>query len=159
MERRRTHGPARAPGTRHPYLAGGPRADSRPGAPHARGYQGPRRPAPRRAHHHRGQPPRSRAARRRLRVVAPRPALQPRPHPAALPAPPVVGRRRGPPLPAGAVRLVPHFAVSAVGADRPGIVAAVTGAFLEHGCNLEDTSMTILRGHFAMMLVVAAPEG
>lgn len=52
-----------------------------------------------------------------------------------------------------------HFAVSAVGADRPGIVAAVTGVFLEHGCNLEDTSMSILRGHFAMMLVVAAPDG
>ncbi|MBV8387665.1 MAG: amino acid-binding protein, partial [Acidimicrobiia bacterium] len=52
-----------------------------------------------------------------------------------------------------------HYAVSAVGADRPGIVAAVTGVFLEHGCNLEDTSMTILRGHFAMMLVVAAPSG
>jgi glycine cleavage system transcriptional repressor len=52
---------------------------------------------------------------------------------------------------------VPHYAVSAVGADRPGIVAAVTGAFVEHGCNLEDTSMTILRGHFAMMLIVAAP--
>ena len=52
---------------------------------------------------------------------------------------------------------MPHFAVSAVGADRPGIVAAVTGAFVEHGCNLEDTSMTILRGHFAMMLIVAAP--
>ena len=52
-----------------------------------------------------------------------------------------------------------HYAVSAVGADRPGIVAAVTGVFLEHGCNLEDTSMTILRGHFAMMLVVAAPDG
>jgi glycine cleavage system transcriptional repressor len=51
-----------------------------------------------------------------------------------------------------------HYAVSAVGADRPGIVAAVTGVFLDHGCNLEDTSMTILRGHFAMMLVVAAPE-
>jgi len=51
-----------------------------------------------------------------------------------------------------------HYAVSAVGADRPGIVAAVTGIFLEHGCNLEDTSMTILRGHFAMMLVVAAPD-
>src|SRR5437588_7644908 len=52
-----------------------------------------------------------------------------------------------------------HYAVSAVGADRPGIVAAVTQAFLDHGCNLEDTSMTILRGHFAMMLVVAAPDG
>ena len=51
-----------------------------------------------------------------------------------------------------------HYAVSAVGADRPGIVAAVTGVFLELGCNLEDTSMTILRGHFAMMLVVAAPD-
>ncbi|MBV8303503.1 MAG: amino acid-binding protein, partial [Acidimicrobiia bacterium] len=45
-----------------------------------------------------------------------------------------------------------HYAVSAVGADRPGIVAAVTRVFVEHGCNLEDTSMTILRGHFAMML-------
>lgn len=52
---------------------------------------------------------------------------------------------------------MPHYAVSAVGADRPGIVAAVTGAFVEHGCNLEDTSMTILRGHFAMMLIVDAP--
>jgi len=54
---------------------------------------------------------------------------------------------------------VAHFAVLAVGADRPGIVAAVTGVFVAHGCNLEDTSMTILRGHFAMMLVVDAPPG
>lgn len=54
---------------------------------------------------------------------------------------------------------MPHFAVTAVGADRPGIVAAVTGAFAEHGCNLEDSSMTILRGQFAMMLVVDAPAG
>jgi len=52
-----------------------------------------------------------------------------------------------------------HFAVTAVGTDRPGIVAAVTGAFAEHGCNLEDSSMTILRGQFAMMLVVDAPAG
>jgi glycine cleavage system transcriptional repressor len=52
-----------------------------------------------------------------------------------------------------------HFAVAAVGADRPGIVAAVTGVFVEHGCNLEDSSMTILRGYFAMMLVVDAPAG
>lgn len=52
-----------------------------------------------------------------------------------------------------------HFALSAVGADRPGIVAAVTGALVEHGCNLEDTSMSILRGQFAMMLIVAGPDG
>jgi glycine cleavage system transcriptional repressor len=54
---------------------------------------------------------------------------------------------------------MPHFAVSAVGVDRPGIVAAVTGALVEQGCNLEDTSMSILRGHFAMMLLVAGPDG
>lgn len=52
-----------------------------------------------------------------------------------------------------------HFAVSAVGADRPGIVAAVTGVLVDMGCNLEDTSMSILRGHFAMMLLVSGPDG
>ncbi len=54
---------------------------------------------------------------------------------------------------------MPHVAVTAVGVDRPGIVAAVTGVLVEQGCNLEDTSMTILRGHFAMMLVVDTPPG
>jgi glycine cleavage system transcriptional repressor len=53
---------------------------------------------------------------------------------------------------------LPHFALTAVGVDRPGIVAAVTGVLLDLGVNLEDTSMTILRGQFAMMLVVDAPE-
>ncbi len=52
---------------------------------------------------------------------------------------------------------MPHVAVTAIGSDRPGIVAAVTGVLVEQGCNLEDTSMTILRGHFAMMLVVDTP--
>ena len=52
-----------------------------------------------------------------------------------------------------------HVVVIAVGADRPGIVAAVTGVLVERGCNLEDTSMTILRGHFTMMLVVETPAG
>ena len=52
-----------------------------------------------------------------------------------------------------------HYAVTAVGADRPGIVAAVSAVFLENNCNVEDSAMTILRGHFAMMLVVDAPRG
>jgi len=56
-------------------------------------------------------------------------------------------------------RPVTYFAVTAVGTDRPGIVAGVTGAFARLGCNLEDSSMTILRGQFAMMLVVDAPAG
>lgn len=50
-----------------------------------------------------------------------------------------------------------HVAVTAVGLDRPGIVAAVTGVLLEHGGNLEDTAMTRLGGHFAMVLVVEVP--
>jgi glycine cleavage system transcriptional repressor len=54
---------------------------------------------------------------------------------------------------------VPHVAVTAVGPDRPGIVAAVTGVLLEHGGNLEDTAMTRLGGHFAMVLVVEVAEG
>jgi glycine cleavage system transcriptional repressor len=53
---------------------------------------------------------------------------------------------------------VPHVAVTALGVDRPGIVAAVTGVLMRHGGNLEDTAMTNLGGHFAMMLVVEVPD-
>jgi glycine cleavage system transcriptional repressor len=52
-----------------------------------------------------------------------------------------------------------RLAISVFGLDRPGIVAAVTRVLAEEGGNLEDSSMTILRGHFAMMLVVSAPDG
>ena len=45
------------------------------------------------------------------------------------------------------------FAVTVVGHDRPGIVAEVTEAIAGLGGNLEDSSMTLLRGHFAMTLV------
>jgi glycine cleavage system transcriptional repressor len=54
---------------------------------------------------------------------------------------------------------VAHFAVIAIGSDRPGIVAALTGALYELGGNLEDVASSILRGHFAIMLVVDAPDG
>ncbi|MFL5886049.1 MAG: glycine cleavage system protein R [Thermoleophilaceae bacterium] len=50
-----------------------------------------------------------------------------------------------------------HFALSAVGRDRPGIVAAMSEVLLRHSANIEDSQMSILRGHFAMMLVVAVP--
>lgn len=52
-----------------------------------------------------------------------------------------------------------HFAVSAIGRDRPGIVAAVSEALLAHEGNIEDSQMAILRGHFTMALIVAAPDG
>jgi glycine cleavage system transcriptional repressor len=48
-------------------------------------------------------------------------------------------------------------AVTVVGIDRPGIVAAVTKKLFEVGCNLEDATSTILRGHFTMTLIVGAP--
>jgi glycine cleavage system transcriptional repressor len=52
-----------------------------------------------------------------------------------------------------------HVAVTAFGADRPGIAAAVAEVLYEHGGNIEDSRMAILGGHFAMMLIVALPEG
>jgi glycine cleavage system transcriptional repressor len=51
-----------------------------------------------------------------------------------------------------------RLAVTAIGRDRPGIVAAVSRALLAHRANVEDSQMTILRGHFTMMLIVAVPE-
>ena len=49
-----------------------------------------------------------------------------------------------------------HFALSAVGRDRPGIVAAVSEVLLRLELIIEDSQATILRGHFSMVLVVAA---
>ena len=54
---------------------------------------------------------------------------------------------------------MPLLAVTVLGHDRPGIIADVTGALAELGGNLEDSSMTLLRGHFAMTLVVAGEAG
>src|SRR5689334_2528817 len=53
----------------------------------------------------------------------------------------------------------PWIAVTAVGQDRPGIVAGVTEALLRLGCNLGETSMTRLRSEFAMILLVQLPTG
>ena len=50
------------------------------------------------------------------------------------------------------------FAVWTVGADRPGIVAAVTGVLFGMGCNLKDCSMTVLSTHFAMVMEVEGPD-
>ena len=54
---------------------------------------------------------------------------------------------------------MPQFALSAIGRDRPGIVAEVTRALLGHSLNITDSQMAVLSGHFTMMLVVTAPEG
>ncbi|WP_328991435.1 ACT domain-containing protein [Kribbella sp. NBC_01245] len=51
-----------------------------------------------------------------------------------------------------------QLAVTVIGPDRPGIIADVTGALAGVGVNLEDSTMTLLRGHFAMMLVCTGPD-
>lgn len=48
-------------------------------------------------------------------------------------------------------------AVSVLGHDRPGIIAETTAALADLGLNIEDSTMTLLRGHFAMMLLCAGP--
>ena len=51
-------------------------------------------------------------------------------------------------------------AITVLGHDRPGIIAETTSRLADLGLNLEDSTMTLLRGHFAMMLICAgqAPE-
>ena len=53
-----------------------------------------------------------------------------------------------------------RHAITVLGHDRPGIIAEATGRLAGLGLNLEDSTMTLLRGHFAMMLVCEgdAPE-
>ncbi len=46
-----------------------------------------------------------------------------------------------------------RWIVTALGQDRPGIVAGVTQVLYQLGCNLEDSAMTRLEGEFAIMLI------
>lgn len=47
-----------------------------------------------------------------------------------------------------------QLAVSALGADRPGIVAAITGVLVGHRLNIADSQMGILSGRFSAVLIV-----
>lgn len=51
-----------------------------------------------------------------------------------------------------------EVAITAIGGDRPGIVAAVTKVLFDLGCNLADCSMSLLRDQFAMILLVQVPD-
>jgi len=51
-----------------------------------------------------------------------------------------------------------HYAVSVVGKDRPGIVAAIAEGLFRLGCNIADSSCTMLAGEFAMILIVSHPR-
>jgi glycine cleavage system transcriptional repressor len=51
-----------------------------------------------------------------------------------------------------------RIALTFLGKDRPGIIAGVSQILFESGCNIEDTTMTILEGEFAMILVALLPH-
>jgi glycine cleavage system transcriptional repressor len=52
---------------------------------------------------------------------------------------------------------VNELAITVIGRDRPGIVADVAELLARVGANLTDSTMTLLRGHFAMTLVCTGP--
>ncbi len=54
--------------------------------------------------------------------------------------------------------LMNKIVITAIGKDKPGIVGAVTGVFFHHHASIEDSTMTILEGNFAMIMIVALPQ-
>lgn len=52
------------------------------------------------------------------------------------------------------IKHLAHFAVTILSKDRPGIVADTTEVLFRLGCNIEDSSCTMLGGDFAMILIV-----
>jgi len=48
------------------------------------------------------------------------------------------------------------FALSAIGHDRPGIVADLAELIYDCDCNLDDSSMTILGSEFAVLLLLSS---
>ena len=50
------------------------------------------------------------------------------------------------------------FVMTAFGKDRPGIVADVSQIIYENGCNLEDSTMTLLEDEFTIILLFAGRE-
>ena len=52
-----------------------------------------------------------------------------------------------------------HYAVSVVGKDRTGIVSGIAEALFRLGCNIADSSCTMLAGEFAVKPVAGPMNG
>ena len=52
-----------------------------------------------------------------------------------------------------------RYLMTAFGKDRPGIVADVTSVLYETGCNLEDTTMSMLSDEFTINLLFSSSDG
>ena len=53
---------------------------------------------------------------------------------------------------------VNHIVISVIGRDCPGVVYAISSALSKEKCNIEELSQTILKGQFASIFIVSAPE-
>jgi len=53
---------------------------------------------------------------------------------------------------------MPHAILTAIGADRPGLVDEVSQFIFDRGGNIEDSRMVNLRGQFAIMVLVGGAE-
>ena len=50
------------------------------------------------------------------------------------------------------------LSLSAIGIDRTGIVSSISKILFELGCNIEDSTMTLLSGQFAVILLLDCPK-
>ncbi len=50
------------------------------------------------------------------------------------------------------------YAITVIGKDKPGIVAAVAKVLYEQGFSIEDSSSTLLKDQFSMILIVSIGE-
>jgi glycine cleavage system transcriptional repressor len=53
------------------------------------------------------------------------------------------------------VKQLNHFAITIISKDRPGIVADTSEVLYRLGCNIEDSSCTMLGGDFALILIIS----
>ena len=53
---------------------------------------------------------------------------------------------------------MPQLIITAIGPDRPGIVGQVTGHLHDAAANVLDSRMVNLRGQFALLLLIEAPD-
>ena len=51
-----------------------------------------------------------------------------------------------------------YLVLSALGADRPGLVAEMTHYLSERGVNIEDSRMAVLGGEFGILVLISGPE-
>ncbi len=51
-----------------------------------------------------------------------------------------------------------HIVISVIGQDCPGVVYAIASALSREKCNIDELSQTILKGQFASIFIVSAPD-